>query len=101
MNIGEVIAFYLGHEDYEPGKPHPACYLTAARKLGVAPERCVVFEDSDAGLCAAKDAGMYGVALSRSGRPGQAYSRADLILSDLAEFQAEMLSERKFCGNRD
>ncbi len=92
MDIGAVITFYLGHEDYAPGKPHPACYVTAAQKLGVAPEHCVVFEDSDAGLHAAKDAGMYGVALARPGRPGQEYSRADIILSDLAEFKPEMLS---------
>lgn len=40
------------------GKPHPAVYLTAARKLGVSPEQCIAIEDSYSGLKAAKDAGM-------------------------------------------
>lgn len=39
-------------------KPHPAVYLTTARKLGVLPEECVAFEDSHAGLRAAHAAGM-------------------------------------------
>lgn len=89
--VGPVIAFSLSHEDYDPGKPHPACYLAAARKAGVRPEQCVVFEDSNAGVCAAKDAGAYAVALARPGRPAQDYSRADLILEDLSEFEPSML----------
>ena len=91
MGIGEVVNFYLGHEDYHPGKPNPACYLRAAEIAEVAPENCVVFEDSNAGITAAKDAGMYGVALARPGRPGQDYSRADLVLDDLSKFSPEML----------
>ncbi|HDP35733.1 MAG TPA: HAD family phosphatase [Candidatus Hydrogenedentes bacterium] len=91
MDIGGLIHFYLGHEDYHPGKPHPACYLSAAERAGVLPEHCVVFEDSNAGICAAKDAGMYGVALARPGRPVQDYSRADLVMSDLSGFTPEML----------
>jgi len=91
MGIGDVVNFYLGHEDYHPGKPNPACYLRAAEIAAVAPENCVVFEDSNAGITAAKDAGMYGVALARPGRPGQDYSRADLVLDDLSKFSPEML----------
>lgn len=91
MQIGDIVKFYLGHEDYHPGKPHPACYLRAAEIAGIAPANCVVFEDSSAGITAAKDAGMHGVALARPGRPAQDYSRADLILNDLAKFSPDML----------
>ncbi len=94
MDIAPLIRFHLGHEDYHPGKPHPACYLKAAEIMGVSPERCVVFEDSSVGISAAKDAGMFGVALARPGRPGQDYGRADLVLEDLAAFQPDMLPER-------
>lgn len=48
-------------EDVEHGKPAPDLFLYAARQLGVAPEDCVVFEDSDLGLEAARRAGMQGV----------------------------------------
>jgi len=40
------------------GKPAPDIYLEAARRLGIAPERCAAFEDSDAGTLAASRAGM-------------------------------------------
>ncbi len=40
------------------GKPDPSIYLTTARKLNVAPEHCLVIEDSDSGIEAAKRAGM-------------------------------------------
>ena len=43
--------------DVEHGKPHPDVYLEAARRLGVAPERCIAFEDSNVGLTAAHAAG--------------------------------------------
>ena len=45
-------------EDYTRSKPHPEPYLLAAERLGVAPEHCLVFEDTDLGVEAAKAAGM-------------------------------------------
>ena len=44
--------------DVEYGKPHPQTFLTAAARLGVAPERCLVFEDTEIGRQAATAAGM-------------------------------------------
>ncbi len=45
-------------EDAERGKPAPEIFLTAARRLGLSPSRCLVYEDSDEGMEAAKAAGM-------------------------------------------
>ncbi|MDX2079205.1 MAG: HAD family phosphatase [Terrimicrobiaceae bacterium] len=45
-------------EDYERGKPAPDPFLEAARRLGVSPEQCLVFEDSPTGIAAAEAAGM-------------------------------------------
>jgi HAD superfamily hydrolase (TIGR01509 family) len=45
-------------EDFEHGKPDPEVFLVAARRAGVAPERCVVFEDAVVGIEAARRAGM-------------------------------------------
>ncbi|PWI32470.1 hexitol phosphatase HxpB [Vibrio albus] len=45
-------------EDEKYGKPHPAVYLTTARKLNVQPKDCLVIEDSLNGLIAAKSAMM-------------------------------------------
>ncbi len=45
-------------DDVQPGKPAPDCYLMAARALDVAPDRCIVIEDADAGIAAGLAAGM-------------------------------------------
>ena len=45
-------------DDVINGKPAPDIYLEAARRLGVAPESCVAFEDAPAGINSAKAAGM-------------------------------------------
>jgi beta-phosphoglucomutase-like phosphatase (HAD superfamily) len=44
--------------DYARGKPHPDPFLTAARRLGVAPADCLALEDSHNGVRAAAAAGM-------------------------------------------
>src|SRR5262245_35914467 len=48
-------------EDTPRHKPEPDVFLEAARRLRVAPAGCVVFEDTDIGLEAARRAGMLGV----------------------------------------
>ena len=45
-------------EDVEHGKPAPDMFLLAARRMGVPPEQCLVFEDADPGMRAAEAAGM-------------------------------------------
>jgi beta-phosphoglucomutase family hydrolase len=45
-------------EDVERGKPNPDLFLLAASRIDVAPEDCIVFEDSELGLEAARRAGM-------------------------------------------
>ena len=44
-------------EDVRFGKPDPSCFLIAAQRLGVAADRCLVFEDAPAGVAAARAAG--------------------------------------------
>jgi sugar-phosphatase len=68
------------------GKPHPGVYLSTARKLDLSPAECVAFEDSLAGLEAAKKAGMACVAIpDRSVVGNFGFRRADLVLSSLAD----------------
>jgi HAD superfamily hydrolase (TIGR01509 family) len=48
-------------EDTVRHKPEPDVFLEAARRLGVPPAECIVYEDTDLGLEAARRAGMRGV----------------------------------------
>ena len=52
--------FVVVAADVPHGKPAPDIFLEAARRMKVSPERCIVFEDSDEGLEAARLAGMDG-----------------------------------------
>jgi len=90
MGIESDLVFYLGCEDYTHGKPDPAGFLLAAEKLHLPPNQCLVFEDSAAGIKAAKRAGMYCVALSKTDAPKQDTSLADQTLQDLSEFRLDM-----------
>jgi sugar-phosphatase len=73
--------------DEEFCKPHPAVYLTAARRLGVSPERCLVFEDSPAGVTSAKSAGMKVVALPNPAIVDhRELAAADLVIPGLEAF---------------
>jgi HAD superfamily hydrolase (TIGR01509 family) len=45
-------------EDTERHKPHPDVFLEAARRMGIPPQECLVYEDSDLGLEAARAASM-------------------------------------------
>ena len=58
FQLEEYFRCIVGAEDYIHGKPAPDPFLLAARQLGVAPERCLVFEDADLGIQSAEAAGM-------------------------------------------
>jgi len=95
MGAEKKVRLILGAEDYSPGKPSPAGFLAGAQKLGVNPSECMVFEDSQAGVKAAKAAGMFCVALSRQNALPQDVSAADLVLTDLSEFSLEALQPQR------
>ncbi len=65
------------------GKPDPETFLILAAKLGVAPENCVVFEDSLLGEEAARRAGMAVVAITTSHRADE-FKHAGLKASDFS-----------------
>jgi len=58
IGIREFFDCIVASEDTKRHKPHPDPFLEAARRLGVAPEGCLVWEDSDLGIEAARQAGM-------------------------------------------
>jgi beta-phosphoglucomutase family hydrolase len=57
----------VGADDVEHGKPAPDMFLLAAKLMGVAPRKCLVFEDGEPGIRAAEAAGMKWVFVSSRG----------------------------------
>jgi len=61
IGIVDLFDAIVCSEDYHRGKPSPDPFLEAALRLNVAPEHCLVFEDTATGIAAANAAGMQSV----------------------------------------
>jgi len=73
------------------GKPHPDIFLEAARRLGIAPADCVVFEDAPLGVEAARRAGMKAVALTTT-LAAEAFAAYDNLIAIAPDFTALTLA---------
>jgi len=82
----------IGKDDVDQGKPHGDTFSTAARRLGVAPEHCVVFEDAILGEQAAYKAGMRVVAVASSLKAAD-FQAPLLVIQDFTELTPEQLRE--------
>ncbi len=75
-------------ESVGASKPDPEGFLKGAAELGVAPEECVVFEDSAAGISAGRSAGMRVVGVG----PRAGFYRPDAVVRNLRGVRVEVLT---------
>jgi beta-phosphoglucomutase len=90
LKIAEFFDAIVSAEDVQTGKPDPEVFLVAAARLSVPPARCVVIEDSPAGIEAARLAGMRTIGVQSSHN----VLAADVVvrtLDDLAEGEFDCL----------
>lgn len=86
FGLGEWFDGAVSSEDVARGKPDPEVFLKACALAGGDPARSVVFEDTLAGVAAAKAGGFRAVGLcTTNGRDIMLGSGADLVVADLAE----------------
>lgn len=78
-------------DDVRLGKPEPECFLTAANRLGVAPQEAIVLEDALAGIRAGLAAGMTVIAVRNQFNP--VYDGAHAVLDSLAEIDRPLLDK--------
>jgi HAD superfamily hydrolase (TIGR01509 family) len=91
--IQHLFKAVVSSEEVPRGKPAPDVYLEAARRLGVAAERCAAVEDSHSGIRSAKAAGMRVVAIPNPSFPpgDEALAEADLVLRSLDELTPDAI----------
>lgn len=80
-----------------PGKPDPAMFLEATRRLDVSPQRAILVEDSEAGVVAGRRGG-FGlvIGIARTGSSERLRSLgADVVVADLAEVEIAIPDARK------
>lgn len=75
-------------EDVSRGKPDPEVFLRAAERLSIPPQRCIVVEDSPAGIEAANRAGMHSIGVSRDN-----HLPADRTAPSLADLPADAFDD--------
>ena len=86
LDFARFLTVTVCGDEVSRGKPDPEIYLTAARRLGVPPERCLVLEDSPAGVASARAAGMRAIGVRINGGSGRPLDGADRIIESLADF---------------
>jgi len=82
----------VSSEDVPRGKPAPDVFLRTAALLAVEPARCVVIEDSAAGVEAAEAAGMTTIAITNS-LPAERLAHAHHVVSTYAEIERLLLPD--------
>jgi beta-phosphoglucomutase family hydrolase len=82
----------VGAADVVRGKPNPDVFLEAARRCGVAPKDCIVFEDAPLGVEAACRAGMRAVVLTTT-LPAEAFAEFDNVIHIASNFSNLTIDE--------
>lgn len=89
LQIGSLFDAVVDGTMITHSKPHPEIFLLAAKRLGLAPAECVVFEDAEAGVEAALAAGMRCVGVGLPEQLGKAHH----IIPHTGQYTLERLSE--------
>ncbi len=96
LPAGRYFSAIVSGSEIKKGKPDPEVFLKVAEKLKILPSRCIVIEDSPAGVKAGKRAGCSVVALT--GTVSKEYlMEADLIVDSLKELNPEILQKLLKC----
>jgi len=77
--------------DVTRGKPDPQVFLTAAQRLGIPPNDCVVVEDAPLGVAAAHAAGAAAIGFASTGHTRESLAKAELVVDSLDEITPEVV----------
>ena len=88
----KYFSYVIGGDMVREKKPDPEIYLRTQSFLQLHPGECVAFEDSAHGLNAAKNAGMYGVAIPNMFTQNNNFDRADCVVASFNEVDVVFLS---------
>lgn len=91
FDLGKYMTFIISGEEVNNGKPNPEIFLTAAKKMNINPDECLVIEDAANGVKAAKAARMKCIGLKNSNSGNQDLSEADLVIENFRELNLEII----------
>jgi HAD superfamily hydrolase (TIGR01509 family) len=86
VGLAKWFPVIVGGNQIKRSKPEPDIFCEAAKQLGIAPNHCLVFEDSEAGVTAARSAGMHVVMVPDMKQPSEAVAKlANCVVTSLHE----------------
>ncbi|MGB7529726.1 HAD family hydrolase [Sphingobacterium cellulitidis] len=88
----DYFEFFVTRDQVENPKPNAEPYLLAVSKLSIPKDEIVVVEDTSTGCTAAKNAGLYCIAVTKQEVEKSRLKHADELLNDLAEVKKSLLS---------
>ena len=91
LNLEGIFDTMTTGEEVKFKKPDPEIFLLTAQKLGVDPENCLVIEDTEAGIKAAKAAKMKVVAIARDNKHAKLLKEARKVIFDYKELSSNTL----------
>ncbi len=95
LGLDDTFEVVCSADDEVRGKPDPAVYRTTLRRLGLPAADCIAFEDSAAGVAAAKAAGILTVAVPDPATfDDPRFGLADVKLRSLTDFDLSLIGVR-------
>jgi HAD superfamily hydrolase (TIGR01509 family) len=91
LDIGHYFQAIVSGLDVERVKPAPDIFFAAARQVGALPRQCLVLEDAEKGVLAAREAGMSCIAVPTEQTHHHDFSQATRICSSLKEITLELI----------
>lgn len=93
LELKKYFSFWLSGDQVRRGKPEPDIFLEACKLGKVRPQECVVIEDSQNGVIAAREAGIKCVAYQNPGSGKQDLSRANLVVKSIGQISYSLLRQ--------
>ncbi len=91
--LNNYFTYVISGSEVTNSKPSPDIFFKAAMAGGINPDKCVVIEDSENGITAAKRAGMKVIGFLNGFNAEESVSNADLIVSDFSEISLRVLND--------
>lgn len=94
LGLTNYLSATVTAEDVAKGKPYPDVFLESAKRIGVQPENCLVFEDAENGIVAARNAGMHVIGFKNDHNTREELAKADRIITSFSDVSYTTLREQ-------
>ena len=93
FGITDYFDYIIAGNEVKIAKPNPEIFIKAAEVLNLKPEECVVIEDANLGIRAAKAAGMFVISIPDELTKSQDHSMANIHLKSISELDNKLLKK--------